>query len=265
MPDFQIGLFTSAWDEVAWNLVRAVFQNFKVAFVFVSREKGETRFGDLMIRNVQAAGLSLITFSSQRFKPELRRKDREAWRLEHDRRANELVPPAELIVLLGYMWWFSEEMCRGRTAINLHPALPSGPKGNYREVIWQLIRERASETGVMMHLVTPDWDRGPAIAFCRFSIRGNGFDFLWQEMEKRLETETLEEIAGKEGENNRLFAAIRRKGVVREFPMVIEAIKALQERRVGIEQGKVIDAEGRVLTGGYDLTEEINSAVKEKI
>ncbi len=256
MSDFRIGLFTSAWDEVAWDLVREVSQNFPIAFVFVTREEGETHYGDLMINNVRAAGLPLITFSSLRFKPELRKKDPEAWRLEHDREVMKLVPPTELVVLLGYMWWFGKEMCQKKKAINLHPALPDGPKGNYREVIWQLIKERATKTGVMIHLVTPELDRGPAIAFCHFSIRGNDFDPLWQEMERRLKTESLEEIAAKEGESNPLFTAIRQKGVIREFPMVIEAIRALaegNENKVNIEGG------------GYDLTEKIDAIVKEKI
>jgi phosphoribosylglycinamide formyltransferase-1 len=45
--------------------------------------------------------------------------------------------------------------------INLHPAAPGGPTGTWQEVIWQLIEGRAVETGVMMHLVTPELDRGP--------------------------------------------------------------------------------------------------------
>lgn len=264
MPDFRIGLATSAWDEVAWDLVKEVSQNFPIAFVFVSREEGESRYGNLMINNVRAAGLPLITFSSMRFKPWLRKLGKwlekslgwsllmDFWRKLHDRQVMKRLPPTELIVLLGYMWWFGEEMCQKKTAINLHPALPDGPKGNYREVIWQLIREKAKETGVMMHLVTPELDRGPAMAFCRFSIRGDGFDPLWREMEKRLETESLEEIAEKEGESNSLFAAIRQKGVVREFPMVIEAIRALAEGKAKVEEG------------GYDLTFEIDRVITQK-
>lgn len=262
--NFRIGLFTSAWDEVAWDLVKEVLQNFLVAFVFVSREEGETYYGDMIIKNVRESKLPLITFSSLRFKPGLRKKDRETWRLEYDEELMKCLPPTDLIVLLGYMWWFGEEMCQKKKAINLHPALPTGPKGNYREVIWQLIRKRATETGVMIHLVTPELDRGPAIAFCRFPIRGGEFDHLWQEMEKRLKTESLEEIAKKEGENNPLFWLIRQRGVIREFPMVIGAIKALQERRVRIEKGKIMDAEGQVLTGGYDLTKEIDTKIQEK-
>ncbi len=265
MKNLRIGLFTSARDQVAWDLVKEISQNFQVDFVFVNREEGETHFGDLMIRNVRTVGLPLITFSSLRFKPELRKMNREAWRLEHDRKVTKLLPTVDLIVLVGYMWWFSKEMCQEKTAINLHPALPDGPKGNYREVIYQLIQQGASETGVMMHLVTSELDRGPVIAFCRFSIRGKDFNSLWEEMEKRLEKESLEEIAKKEGENNPLFAIIRKHGVVREFPLIIWTIKILAEGRIKIENGGVIASEGQVLEGGYDLTKEIDAIVKDKI
>lgn len=262
----KIGLWTSGWDQAAIDLVKVVYQNFplNIAYVFLSREERETICGDLMIRKVRELGLPLITFSSLRFKPELRKKDQEAWRLEHDEELMELLPPTDFNVLLGYMWWLSEEMCRKRTAINLHPALPTGPKGTYRDVIWQLIKERAKETGVMIHLVTPELDRGPAITFCRFLIRGGRFDPLWQETEKRLEKESLKIIAMKEGEINPLFAIIRWTGVVREFPMIIRTIKVLLEGRVKVENGQIVNAEGQVLADGYDLTEEINAIVKEK-
>jgi phosphoribosylglycinamide formyltransferase-1 len=228
MGKFQIGLFTSAWGNVSWELVAEVHRNVRnglipnseIAFVFVSRDEGETHFGDLMIRNVRAAGLPLITFSSLRFQPLLRKENLEVWRLEHDRQVMQLLPSVDLIVLVGYMWWLGKEMCQKETAINLHPASPAGPKGTYREVIYQLIQQMAAETGVMMHLVTPELDRGPVITFCHFPIRGGAFNSLWEKMGKRLEKETLDEIAEKEGENNSLFKLIRQQGVIREFPMI---------------------------------------------
>ncbi|MEK9134828.1 MAG: hypothetical protein AAB451_00775 [Patescibacteria group bacterium] len=67
---FRIGVFTSAWDQVAWELVNEISKNFQLSFAFVSRDQSETRFGDLMIRNIQTAGIPLVTFSSLRFKPE---------------------------------------------------------------------------------------------------------------------------------------------------------------------------------------------------
>lgn len=280
---FQIGLFTSAWDKVAWDLVAEVCHNVQkgfipeseIAFVFCSRETGETHFGDLMISNVRNLGVPLITFSSLKFQPELRRKGREAekqgdfsiintWRLAHDHEVAKLISSTDLDILLGYMWVVGEEMCQERTMINLHPALPSGPKGTYREVIWKLIRDRASRTGVMMHLVTPELDMGPPIAYCSFSIQGKSFNPLWEEMEKRLKRESLEQIA-EGGEDNPLFKEIRKKGVIREFPMVIWTIKIFAERRIKIGDGRIFNWQGQVLEDGYDLTAEINAAVKEEV
>jgi phosphoribosylglycinamide formyltransferase-1 len=277
---FRIGLFTSAWDEVAWKLIKEVYQNIQdrvipnsdIAFVFCSREKGETQYGDLLIQNVKQLGVPLITFSSLKFKPELRKKGREAekkgdssimdiWRLEHDREVIKLLYPTDLDVLLGYMWVVGKEMCQKRTMINLHPALPNGPKGNYREVIWQLLKERASETGVMIHLVTRELDMGPPITYCSFPIRGSLFDPLWAELDKKLKKESLEEISQKEGENNPLFKLIRTEGVKREFPIIIQTIKLLAEKRLKIKNGNVIDFKGEILKGGYDLTREIDTIV----
>lgn len=263
----KLGLWTSGWDQTATDLVEEVYRNFgkKTSYVFLSREEGETRYGDLMIQKVRELGLPLITFSSLRFQPDLRGRDQEAWRLEHDREVMKLLPPVDLIVLLGYMWIVGKEMCQEYILINLHPALPDGPKGTYRDVIWQLIREKATETGVMIHLVIEELDMGPPIAVCHFPIRGGVFDPLWEEMERRLRKESLEEIAEKEGEDNPLFTAIRKKGVIRELPMVIQAIRVLLTGRIKIENSKVVDSEGQILEGGYSLTSEIDAAVKDQI
>lgn len=280
---FRIGLFTSAWDEVAWELVKEVHQNVQdgsipnseIAFVSCSRKEGETYYGDLLIQNVRQLELPLITFSSLRFKPELRIKGREAekkgdpsiinaWRLEHDREVAKLLPPTNLNVLLGYMWIVGEEICQKRTMINLHPALPTGPKGTYREVIWQLIKDKTSETGVMIHLVTGMLDMGPPIAYCSFPIKGGFFDPLWLEMESRLKRESLKDISEKDGENNPLFRVIREQGVIREFPVIIQTIRLLAEKRIRIEDGRVIDSRGEVLKGGYDLTHEIDAIATSK-
>lgn len=244
----KIGLWTSGGGQTSIELVQEVYRSFssKTSYVFLSQEGGETYYGDLMIQKVRELGLSLITFSSLKFKPELRKNDKEAWRLEHDQEVIKLLPPSDLIVLLGYMWVVGKEMCQKQTIINLHPALPNGPKGTYRKVIRQLIRERATETGVTIHLVTPELDEGPPITFCHFPIRGKDFDYLWK---------------SKEGDSP-LFRLIRERGVIREFPMVIWTIKELVEGRIKIKNGQVITSEGQIIEEGYDLTSEIDAMMK---
>ena len=54
--------------------------------------------------------------------------------------------------------------------LNLHPALPGGPKGMWQQVIWELLEDEADETGAMIHLATAQLDRGPVVSTFRFSL-----------------------------------------------------------------------------------------------
>ena len=140
--------------------------------------------------------------------------------------------------------------------INLHPAMPGGPTGTWQKVIWKLIESKAEETGVMMHLVTPELDKGPPVTYCTFPIRGSRFDRYWKDIERH----PLEE-SKKQGENNPLFKFIRQYGLAREFPLIIATLKAFSEGRVRIEQGRVVDAKGKPIEG-YNLTQEIDEVVQ---
>ena len=138
-------------------------------------------------------------------------------------------------------------MCRRYTMINLHPAAPSGPKGTWREVIWQLIESRAEQTGVMMHLATPELDEGPPVSYCTFSIRGRAFDEHWQ----RLAGQPLKEIRAAEGEEFELFRLIRRHGLVRELPLIVSTVKAFSEGRVKVAEERIVDAYGNPIPVSY--------------
>jgi phosphoribosylglycinamide formyltransferase 1 len=144
--------------------------------------------------------------------------------------------------------------------INLHPAAPNGPAGTWQEVIWLLIHKRAQESGNMMHLVTKELDKGPAITYCTFPIRGPEFDPLWQEMEKKLKHKMLAEIMKKEREQNPLFAKIRQQGARREIPLVVQTVKAFAEGRIKLENKKII-AGGKQLDAPYCLNKEIEAVI----
>jgi folate-dependent phosphoribosylglycinamide formyltransferase PurN len=141
--------------------------------------------------------------------------------------------------------------------INLHPAAPGGPVGTWQQVIWQLMNERAEETGVLMNLVTPELDKGPVATYCTFSIRGEPFDRYWREIDKL----SVEEIKKKEGIDNPLFKLIRQHGLAREFPLIVATLKAFSRGEVRVVDGEVVDAAGRPIKG-YDLTDEISEAMK---
>ncbi|MFQ6060737.1 MAG: formyltransferase family protein, partial [Thermoplasmata archaeon] len=183
-------------------------------------------------------------------------------RIEYDREIERAIERYtwDLGVLAGYMLIVGEEFCQKYPLINLHPAAPDGPKGSWQQVIWQLIRERAKRTGVMMHLVTPQLDRGPVITYCDFPIVGGRYTELWKRLERKLESKTLEEIQVEEGEEEPLFREIRRQGLMREFPLIVHTIRQFADSNIRIKERKPI-AKGEILTGGYCLTDDIEEAI----
>ena len=198
-------------------------------------------------------GLKVISFSALKFKPELRQKDRDSWRkLYHDEVLKRLDEEIDFGVLAGYMWIVSTKFCNTLKLINLHPALPGGPKGSWQQVVWQLISARSTETGAMIHLVTPDLDEGPPITFFRFSLRTPEFLPLWEETEKKLLKYHLSGLQKLEGEKNKLFQKIREEEVKRELPLIVYTLKYLGEEKI------VLGSENLPL----DLTEEIENYLK---
>jgi hypothetical protein len=145
------------------------------------------------------------------------------------------------------------EMCERYDMINLHPALPDGPKGTWQEVIWQLIKEDAGESGVMMHLVTTELDRGPVISYCRYPIRGPAFDPLWA----AIRNSPLDDVKAQSGQENELFKLIRQNGFERETPLILHTLRAFSSGKIMISGTKLLDEKERPIAG-YDLTTEIN-------
>jgi len=272
---YKIGWFSTGRDEAARDLLQVVNNSIKqgeikaeIAFVFSNREPGEAKESDLFLELVRSYHVPLICFSYHKFKAgqgvsitdEARALPQ--WRLDYDREVMNRLQGfrPDLCVLAGFMLIMGKEMCQRYNMINLHPAAPGGPKGTWQEVIWQLIENNAEETGVMMHLVTPELDMGPPVTYCTFPIRGEPFDRYWQE----IEGQSVEEIK-KQGEDNHLFQLIRKHGLAREFPLIIATIKAFSESKVKITPDKkVADDEGKPIKG-YNLTDEISKLVKGAI
>ena len=100
--------------------------------------------------------------------------------------------------------------------INLHPAAPNGPDGTWQDVIWQLIKQRSDHSGVKIHLVTEELDRGPTIAYCQYPIRGQAFDDVWRDADQT----SVDDLRQRYGEELPLFKAIRSEGVKRELPLL---------------------------------------------
>ncbi|MFC1964036.1 phosphoribosylglycinamide formyltransferase [Chloroflexota bacterium] len=271
---YQLGWFSTGRGEGSKGLLSTVQENIQggklgaqIQFVFCSRERGETEATDRYLQMVTDYGFPLVSLSYRRFKAGRHDTDEQGnlapWRLKYDREVMARLAAfrPDLCVLAGYMLIVGPEMCTRYKMINLHPAAPGGPTGTWQEVIWKLIADRADITGVMMHLVIPELDKGPAVTYCTFSIRGKPFDRYWEE----IKGQPIAKIKEEQGENNPLFKLIRQYGYLRELPLIVATIKAFSEGRVSITDEKQIRDAGGSVTSGYDLTAEIDEQVKDML
>lgn len=268
----EIGWFSTGRGEGSRGLLREAYNHIKsgwlkasLSFVFCSREPGEAAGSDLFIEQVRQYGIPLFYFSYARFREqkarELSRKPSfSEIRLEYDRKVMKLLESqkADMCVLAGYMLVVGKEMCLEYKMINLHPAAPEGPTGTWQEVIWKLIEEKASSSGVMMHQVTPELDRGPVITYCTYRIKGPHFDDLWQGIREK----SFSRIKSEEGENSLLFRLIRQEGFKRETPLILLTLKSFAGGKIRFRDSSLVDEKGRPISG-YDLTQDVEAYLEK--
>ncbi len=212
-----------------------------VAVMFVNRERGEFEATDRLIAFADSHGVPVETLSSVAFRKSrgaARSKPGEAlpaWRTEYDTAVAGRLARYDfaLGVMFGYMLIATAPLQGRFTLINDHPALPDGPIGTYQEVICELIRVDARESGCMTNLVTGDVDRGPALSFCRYSLRGGEIDQMWGATDRSLPREELEQTP--------LYAEIRRRGVERERPFLVETLRAIANGQLMVPPEAPVD------------------------
>ncbi len=199
--------------------------NASIKFIFINRELGESGNSDNFIKTIKSYNIPLYSLSSLKFMPELKSSNIESWREKFDLRVYDMIKDykVDIVMLAGYMLVLSGFLCKKFNFINLHPALPWGPKGTWLEVINKIIEERHKEHGVMIHLVTEDLDRGPVLTYCRFPITEYNFD------------------------------KIRAEGVKYELPLVKETLKILSQKELKIIDRKIY-YKGEILTKGLEIS-----------
>lgn len=272
---YKIGWFSTGRGPGSRNLLKIILQNIdrgsinaELSFVFCNREQGEAEGSDLYLKMVKDHGVKLVSFSSRNYQPALRKRGKanptvmNEWRGAYDREIMARLLPytSDINVLAGYMLIVGSALCEKYDLINLHPAAPDGPAGTWKEVIWQLIKERACRSGVMIHLVTKELDKGPPITFCTFPLRGPSIDPLWQSHDEKLRNHTLDHIVEKEGEQNELFKEIRERGVRRELPLIVQTLKVFTEGRISIRD-KQIFVDNHLQEKPYCLTDQIEISI----
>lgn len=284
----RLGWFSTGRDPAARNLLETVHSDIvakdipaSIDWIFCHRETGDGPFNEeykqreLFFDLAARLDIPVATFSHVRFEPDLRKKGlaesvsaeqaaptlRE-WRNLFGRevvKVVELLPSVDIVVMAGYMLIIGDPELEALKLVNIHPALPWGPKGTWQEVIHQLIAENATEQGIMVHLVTEELDRGPCISYCRFPIRGDNWNSLWDAWNQEVNEDTPLVVR----ENHQLFRKIRLEGETRELPLLRGAIRQLAYGNITIHD-RTIRAGGKLLDEGVDLTEAIEDIVAKE-
>lgn len=266
----RVGWLSTGRDQAAANLLSDVVARAQqddvplhIGAVFCDRERGEDPESDHFLDLVDHLGLHAVTLSSRQSWIEAKKLgvSRTEWRNEYHRGVGELLVPYNLgvLVLAGYMLVASPALCRRYAMLNLHPALPDGPKGMWQQVIWDLLDVEAEETGAMIHLATAQLDRGPVVSYFRFSLRGPDWDPLWDQWHAKRETMSVKEIAAEEGEAEPLFAEVRRRGEIREIPLLYQTLRQFVEGRLNTANGGVFAESARL---PLDLSAEVDAEVQ---
>lgn len=255
------GASSRAMFEVVLDAIRAGTLDAEIACVFSNRERGEEDVTDAFFDFVASQNIPLLSLSSVRFRRERggeRSRSGEplpSWRRAYDAEVARLVDqhPSDLGVLAGYMLIFTPAFVQRHPLLNLHPALPDGPAGTWREVIRYLIRTRAAESGVMVHVAIPAVDEGPVAAFARYSLRGDAFAAFWDALPVDLDDAALDATP--------LFARIRQAMVAHEAPFLVATLQAFADGRVRLEGDRIVGAAGAP-PPPLDLTEDVRGRMK---
>ncbi len=217
----------------------------EIAVVFINRDRGEAEATDRLIAMAEEHGIRVETMSSVAFRKARGGKvgrpgePLQPWRYDYDAEVARILAgyDFELGVMFGYMLIATNPLYSKFTFINDHPALPDGPIGTYQEVIAELMRTQALESGCMMNLVTGDVDRGPAVSYCRFAIRDEANEPVWEALSgSAMDVASLDVIMGMP-----LYADIRGRGVARERPFLAETLRAVANGTLAVPPPEPLD------------------------
>lgn len=212
----------------------------RIAVVFVNRDEGEAEPTDRLVAFARDKGIAVETLSSVRFRRAMggeRSRPGEglpAWRFAYDDEVAARLRRYrfDLGVMFGYMLIATPRLYEPFRFINDHPALPDGPAGTYQEVIAELMRTGAWESGCMMNTVTGEVDRGAPLSFCRFGIRDDANAALWQAYAADPTPVAMD---------HPLYDDIRARGVRRERPFLVETLRGLAEGQLSLPPSKTVD------------------------
>ena len=187
----RIGLMSSGRGEGSLNLVKSINEISKkipinIEFIFCNRKYGEHSGSDKFLEEINSYNIPIITISSKKFTEN---------KLDYENKILSRISKFnfDLILLVGYML-ITKKIHNRHETYNLHPALPSGPRGKWDEVINTLINEKSNKSGLMIHKVIDEVDSGKCLTYCSFDINHSTLDKEKQFLNIRKQIIELESI-----------------------------------------------------------------------
>ena len=232
-----MGLFSTVRSRIRNGEIEA-----RILFVFLNREVKGNHNRAKLIAMAEEDGMPVIILPSDGFRPSMKASDLEDWRSAYGERMRELISahPMDFGVLAGYMLILDPETCREYDIINLHPALPGTYQGTWEDIVRRVAEGDDRAYGSMVHVCTPELDRGATVAYDEFDITGLRRDIR---------------------DMGLLAKAIRAREAAREVPLLMETVRLLAEGEVTLDHGMLRDAEGRPIEESPNLAKAIDAAV----
>ena len=132
---------------------------------------------------------------------------------------------------------FDPETCRRYSLINLHPALPDTYQGTWEEIVSQVVDNNDERYGSMVHLCTPDLDRGQTLAYDSFPV---------------------DDVLGSGRSREDLVRSIREREAQREVHLLMETIKLILKGSIVLKEGAGWNKEGTMLKEPLCLSSQID-------
>ncbi len=233
----SLGLFNAVRSKVRGGELAA-----ELSFVFLNRDVRGNPYRAQLIAMAEEDGIPVLILPSDSFRSDLKAKDIDAWRAAYGEEMREMMAehPMDLGVLAGYMLILDPETCARYDIINLHPALPNTYQGTWEEIVRRVAESEDRTYGSMVHVCTPELDRGRTVAYDEFGI---------EDLRERFHSK--EELA----------KALRQRQVGREVPLLMETLKLLTDGDLTLVRGELRDRMGRPLSIGPNLSARIDQLV----
>lgn len=231
----SLGLFSTVRSGIASGQIDA-----RISFVFINRDvKGNANRAKL-VAMAEEDGVPVLMLPSDGFRSDLKARDLPAWRDEYGRAMRDLISehPMDFGVLAGYMLILDPRTCAEYDIINLHPALPNTYQGTWEDIVKRVAESEDRTYGSMVHVCTPELDRGATVAYDEFAIG-----------------DLRERYASKE----ELASALRERQRSREVPLLMETIRMLSGGGLELKGGVLHGASG----GPLDLSRAIDSSLRD--